>query len=193
MKLPYTEKSEKYVGLYVIDFGDHSAVGYTAQEVATLLESERFSDVKVYKIHRAYPDGRMELHGVARERFQMESGMFFHGRDDADARRNFQRIHEWNIQQPPPCRTVVHLAGTSGKAAITALIYPAEYEQEMGEWLGESGITGNGPVDAGISQVNRYYQAGFEILDREQLWPAESQRDRDREELLKAVGESFQR
>ena len=34
MKLPNLQNSEKYVGLYVFDFGDHTGVGFTAQEVA---------------------------------------------------------------------------------------------------------------------------------------------------------------
>jgi hypothetical protein len=53
MKLPELEKSEKYVGLYIFDFGDHTGVGFTAQEVAELLESEKYRDGKVYKIHKA--------------------------------------------------------------------------------------------------------------------------------------------
>ncbi len=41
MKLPELEKAEKYVGLYIFDFGDHAGVGFTAEEVAELLESEK--------------------------------------------------------------------------------------------------------------------------------------------------------
>ena len=63
MKLPQVQEATKYAGLYVVDFGDHSGVGFTADEVAELLDSERFADVKVYKIHRAFPDGTMELKG----------------------------------------------------------------------------------------------------------------------------------
>ncbi len=42
MKLPEVKNSERYVGLYVVDFGDHSAVGFTADEVAELLDSDKF-------------------------------------------------------------------------------------------------------------------------------------------------------
>jgi hypothetical protein len=174
MKLPHTEQPEKYIGLYIIDFGDHSGVGYTADETAELLESEQHSEAKVYKIDRAYPDGRMELHGVTRDRFLAESGMFFHGRDEASAKRDYQQILDWSRRQPPPCRTKLQLAGTGGQAVLLALIYPAENEQEISEWLRDSGFRGDGPVDAGISQVSRYYQAGYDILAREQLWPAKS-------------------
>jgi len=78
MKLPKLDKPDRYKGLYIFDFGDHAAVGFTAEEVAELLESERYGEGKVYKIHRAYPDGRLELKGVPPETFQLESGMIFY-------------------------------------------------------------------------------------------------------------------
>ncbi|MHC5140428.1 MAG: hypothetical protein ACYSOD_00240, partial [Planctomycetota bacterium] len=69
MKLPEIKEAGKYAGLYVVDFGDHCGVGYVAEEVAELLESERFSDVQVYRVHRANPDGTMELKGINKETF----------------------------------------------------------------------------------------------------------------------------
>ncbi len=50
MKLPEIKNPEKYVDLYVVDFGDHSGVGFTGSEVAELLESEKFKDVNPGKI-----------------------------------------------------------------------------------------------------------------------------------------------
>ncbi len=67
MKLPKLQKPERYVGLYIFDFGEHTGVGFTAQEVAELLESEKYKNGKVYKIHKAYPDGKLELKGVRAE------------------------------------------------------------------------------------------------------------------------------
>jgi len=78
MKLPKLQKADRYVGLYVLDFGEHTAVGFTAQEAAELLESEKYKNCKVYKIHKAYPDGRVELKGVNSGIFQLEMGMFFY-------------------------------------------------------------------------------------------------------------------
>jgi len=89
MKLPELQNSRKYVGLYVFDFGEHTGVGFTAEEVAELLESEKYKDGKVYKIHKAYPDGRLELKGVLKETFQLEAGMFFYSSNIDTARCNF--------------------------------------------------------------------------------------------------------
>ena len=192
MKLPKTDNAGKYVGLYVIDFQEQCGIGYTAEEVATLLESERFAEVKVYKIHCARPDGTMELVGVPRDKFFLESGMFFHCRDENSGRRDFQVLRELSEKQLPPCRAKLHLA-RSDNLLLIALIYPAEYEQEIGRWIGDGGFRGSGPVDAGVSQVQRYYQAEYHILEKHQLWPMKSIQARDREELLACVGQTWQR
>jgi len=61
MRLPELESPEKYGGLYVFDFGEQVAVGYTADEIAVLLESQRYADGKAYRIHRAMPDGTIAV------------------------------------------------------------------------------------------------------------------------------------
>lgn len=193
MKLPQTDDPDKYLGLYVIDFGDQCGMGYTAEEVATLLESERFGQVKVYKIYRAQVDGTLELHGVSRERFGLESGMFFHCRDDQSGWNDYRKLLAWGEEHAPPCRVKLELAEGQENQLLIALIYPAEYEQEIGFWLRESGFRGGGAVDAGVSQVSRYYQSGSVVLERRQLWPTVSLRAREKEELLASVGRAVQR
>ena len=94
MNLPEVKDPDRYVGLYVVDFGDYSSTGFTADEVAEILESEKISDVKVYKIHRALPDGQMELKGVIAETFQLEKGMFFYAADEDTARQMAVRVAE---------------------------------------------------------------------------------------------------
>ncbi len=102
MKLPEVKNGERLIGLYVVDFGDHSGVGFTGEEVAELLESEKFKDAKVYKIHNAYPDGRMELKGVTAQTFQLEKGMFFYATDRDTAQGDYKRLVDLAIRQPPP-------------------------------------------------------------------------------------------
>jgi len=193
MKLPQTQTPEKYVGLYVIDFGSQCAMGYTAEEAAALLETEDYAGIKVYKIYRAYPDGRMELQAVAPQRFQSESGMFFPCRDEKSGQQEYQQLLQRSQEEPPPCRAKLQLAREAEGRLLLALIYPAEYEQEISRWLGASGFQGSGPVDAGISQVSRYYQRGLAIVQREQLWPVETRRARNLDELRACVGVELQR
>jgi hypothetical protein len=194
MKLPNLEVPEKYTGLYVFDFGEQVAVGYTGDEIAVLLESEKYADGKVYRIHRALPDGTMELQGVARERFTMEDGLLFSRGQEDQAGRDFNELSELATQTPPPCRMKVHLArlGEQEPIFMTAAIFPAEFTHEVAEWMNRIGFEGGDRVEGGPSQISGYYQARPMILDRKQCWPAESI-SRSAEEVLSSTHQQVQR
>lgn len=192
MKLPKLQNSEKYVGLYVFDFSEHTGVGFTAQEVAELLESEKYKNGKVYKIHKAHPDGKLELKGIRAEIFQLEAGMFFYSGDSETARADFKQLVNLAVESTPPCRAKVHLARlTSGGLAkysdnkfVTALIYPAEYDDEISAWLLDGEYKTTGAAQGGIEAAQRYYDAKPQILDRHQLFGQSAFENRTGEQLL---------
>ena len=184
MKLPKLQKPEKYVGLYIFDFGDHTGVGFTAQEVAELLESEKYRDDKVYKIHKAYPDGKLELKGVRAEIFQLEAGMFFYSNDIESARRDFKGLINLAVKSFPPCRAKVRLAKYGNDKFAAALIYPAEYDDEISTWLLDGEYKTAGAAEGGIEAVQRYYDAKPQVLDRHQLFGKSAFENRTGEELL---------
>jgi hypothetical protein len=197
MKLPHVDEPAHYRGLYLVDFGEWTAVGYTAEEVALLAESEQYRGAKVYKIVRATPDGRFELRGVAPERFQVESGMLF-VRDRFDAARDdFDQLRDVAEKDPPPCRAFLHLADRGPAEAspryVTALIYPAEYEDEVARWLGEANYAGGDVAEGGVSHVTNYYDAPKTIIERQQLWSRTAIPSRSREELYASVRRAVQR
>ncbi len=193
MKLPKLQKPEKYVSLYAVDFGEHSSVGYTAEEVAELLESEKFKDCKVYKIHNAYPDGRLELKGVSPQTFQLESGMFFFADNLGCARNDFERLTNLAVTNCPPCRAKIHLAKLADDKYATALIYPAEYDDDISNWLLENDYKTQGPVEGGVSSVTSYYDAKPQILERNQLFAQTEWQSRSGSELLAATKLAVQR
>lgn len=170
MNLPEFKNADKYTGLYVVDFGDHCGVGFTAEEVAELLESKQFAEVQIYKIHRANPDGTMELKGVNKDTFQLEAGMVFYAADETTAKNDHQRLLAWADEQLPPARCKVHLANT-GESFVTALIYPAEYDDAFSRWLLDGSYQTAGQVEGGTGAVQRYYDVAEEILERKNLWP----------------------
>ena len=173
MELPEIKEADKYIGLYVVDFGDHCGVGFTAEEVADLLESEQFSDVQIYKVHRANPDGTMELKGLSKETFQLEAGMFFYANDAETAQDDYQRLLAWSDEQLPPARSKVDLA-SNGDSYVTALVYPAEFDDAFSRWLLDGNYRTAGQVEGGTGATQRYYDAVPEVLERKQLWPASS-------------------
>ncbi len=197
MKLPHVSEPARYAGLYVVDFGDHCAVGYTAEEVAVLLEHERYRDVKVYRIHRATPRGEFELRGVARERFFSESAMLFWFDSAAAAGAGFEQLVRIAGQDPPPARAFVHLAELNGSTDrgrwVVALVYPAEYDDDIARWLLAHDYTAGDFVEGGISCATGYRELDKAIHHRRQLWPAGRVQPRPAEQVLAAVGNAVQR
>ena len=197
MRLPELTEPGRYAGLYVFDFGEWSAVGYTLDEVAMLLESERYADGKVYKIHRVTPDGQMELRGVARERFLLESAMCF-TRDDAEpARDDFAQLKAAAEQTPPPCRAALYLADRGAEAQaqryVTTMIYPAEFEDEVGRWLLDVGYQGGDMAEGGPSHVTNYDEDDKRVLERAQLWSKTAIPSRSPDQVFASVRQAVQR
>jgi hypothetical protein len=193
MKLPELQKPEKYVGLYIFDFGDHAGVGFTAEEVAELLESEKYRHGKVYKIHRAYPDGRLELKGVPAQKFELEAGMFFYSDDLETGKREFKTLVNLAVRTAPPCRAKVNLAKYSDDKFVVAFIYPAEYDDEVSSWLLDGRYKTSGAAEGGIEAVQRYYNYEPEILDRNQLFGKSESISRTGRELLAGLKLAVQR
>lgn len=193
MKLPQLENADRYTGLYVVDFGDHSGIGFTADEAAELLESQRFENIKVYKIYKAYPDGTVELKGIPADIFQLEIGMFFYSNDEATGQKDFKNLVDIAVRTVPPGRAKVHLAKYADDKFVTALIYPAEYNEEFSQWLSEANYKTAGSAEGGIEAAKRYYAADVEILERQQLFGKSAIENRSGSELLAATKLALQR
>jgi hypothetical protein len=197
MQLPAVENPERYQDLYVFDFGAWTALGYTAEEVAMLLETETYRDGKVYRIVRAGPEGGLELQGVDRSTFERESGMFFYRAQRDDARRDFDQLRALAQAGDCPCRAFVHLADRGDHPGtpryVTALIYPGEFEAAMGQWLLRHEYPGGDTVEGGPSHVSNYYEDDHTILEREQLWSGRTVPSRSLEEVLASVKVAVQR
>lgn len=198
MKLPRLDEPQRYRGLYIFDFGEWTAVGYTAEEIAALLDSEQYREGKVYRIHRAWPDGRVELRGVSNERFHLESGLLFFRAKLDDARQDYAKLIESAHVMLPPSRAFVQLAelpaeNDQASKYVTALIYPAEFDEDMSAWLLEQRYEGGDFAEGGVSQVTDYYRLDKSILERDQLWSANSERSRSPEQVLATVRNAVQR
>ena len=193
MKLPELKDTQRYTGLYVVDFGESTSVGFTAEEVAELLDSEKFAHVKVYKIHNAYPDGKLELKGVINETFLLEMGMFFYAADQATAENDYKRLIDIAVSTAPPSRAKVHLAKYDGHSFVTAIIFPAEYNDEFSSWLSDAGYKTRGEATGGTDAVKTYYDQAPEILQRHQLLGQSQWHSKTGDELLLSTKIAVQR
>ena len=193
MNIPQLTNAEKYVGLYVVDFGETASTGFTADEVAELLDSEKFAHIKVYKIHNAYPDGRVELKGVSNDTFQLEMGMFFYSANEDEAKKNYDRLISIAVTDAPPSRAKVHLSKYDDNSFVTALIFPAEFNDEFSRWLIDADYKTNGEVIGGISAVSDYYARNPEVLQRHQLLDNSKWQSRTGDQLLVSTKIAVQR
>ena len=194
MKLPELKNAPAYKGLYVIDFGDSCSVGFTDDEVCELLESERYSDIKVYKVCNAYTDGTIELKGVANELFQLEAGLFFYADNSDQTGVDYQNLINLAIRTAPPARAKVHLSKINQNTFVTALIYPANTDDLFSQWLLDGDYQTAGSVQGGINCVNDYYNnKDIEILKRHQLFAADTYESKTGNELLMATRVAVQR
>jgi len=180
--------------LYVFDFGDQVAVGYTADEIAVLCESEKYADGKVYRIHRALPDGTIEMEGVPRETFEFEDGIMFYRRQAEETRADFDELCKLADKDLPPCRMKAQLARLKGAKYphLAAVIFPAEFTHDVADWLNRIGFEGGDFVEGGPSQVTGYYEAKPVVIERRQWMPARSD-SRTPEEVLATTHLAVQR
>lgn len=193
MNIPTIENANNYIGLYVVDFGETTSVGFTANEVAELLESEKYADVKIYKIHGAYPDGKMELKGVSSGIFQLEMGMFFYAPTEVTAENEYNNLLALAETTLPPCRAKVELAQINEDLYTTAIIYPAEYNDEVSSWLIDIDYKTSGAAAGGIEAVTSYNQHITKKIQSEQLHSADAYKSRTGEELFNSTKQAIQR
>ena len=195
MKVPRLEHPERYAGLYVVDFGDTTGVGYTAEEVAMLLESEAYAHVQVYRMHRACPDGTLELKGVPRERFLAEAGLLFYRPEMPPARADYEALRRLAEAAPPPCRARLFLGVLPSQVRlpyVVGLAYPAEYDEDVSRWMLEADVSIGEVADGGIGRLETI-QRQARIVDSAQLVAAAGRRSRSRREVLASVGRAIQR
>jgi hypothetical protein len=170
MKLEKLENPEKYIGLYIVDFGDYTSTGFTAEEVEMLLESEKYASIKVYKIYNAYPDGKLELRGVPNELFNLESGMFFYSDNEFTAHSDYKRLLNLAVTSAAfPTRAKLNLSRLGEKSFVVAMIYPAEADDQISAWLLDKDYRSSGSASGGIAEVTAYYDASPDIIERHQL------------------------
>jgi len=76
---------------------------------------------------------------------------------------------------------------------VVALIYPAEYDNEVSSWFLEGQYKTSGAAEGGIEAVQRYYDYKPEIIDRHQLFGKSEQISRSGQELLACLKLAVQR
>jgi hypothetical protein len=119
--------------------------------------------------------------------------MFFYCRELETARRDFKTLVNLAVKSASPCRAKVHLAEYNDDKFVVAIIYPAEYDDEVSSWLLDGRYKTSGSAEGGIEAVQRYYDNQPQILDRHQLFGKSEQISRTGQELLASIKSAVQR
>ncbi len=193
-RLPALRDPQRYVGLYIFDFGEHVSVGYTAEEIEHLLSEPRYADGQVYRIQRARLDGTVELRGVSPETWSRTTGMVFWFADEAEARSGLAVLLESPAALRPPGRVEAILCYRAGRELPCALVL--RYLQELGDavssWLLRIDYTAGLAAEGGRNAVDQA-SIGAQELAREELTPPEELAPRSKEEVLASTHYAVQR
>lgn len=195
MNLPALDNPELYQGLYVFDFGEHVAVGYTAEEIEVLLGSAEHRGGRAYKIHHASAEGQLSLRGLSRMDVGVREGMIFYRRAATAARTDYEALKKSAMLNPPPVPLHWHLAHDSALdiANFTLLVYAAEATDRVGRWLESIGFAGGDHVEAGPGTLDSCTQAGVTEHAKIVIAPDARYHSRPPAEVLATVDKPIQR
>lgn len=193
--LPPLSDPRRYVGLFVYDFGDHTAVGYTAGEVRVLREAEAYRGGSAYQIYRVDERGRVELRGVIDERLTAQEATCFLRDDAGAARADHNQLLRLAEERPLPCPCEAMLGRVYDWTPphVLALLYPAHAAHLVAGWLQQVNFAGGDDVIAGTDVCGELLAASALWIDRRTLPGAMSLVDRPAEEVLQNVKIPVQR
>lgn len=195
MNLPALAFPQLYQGLYVFDFGDHVAVGYTVEEIEILLGAPEHKHGRAFKIHHASADGQLALRGLSKVDSQVTEAMQFYRREDSSARRDFERLQQAAALKPPP--TTLHWHLVSDPPAewpfFSIMLYRADWSDMVGRWLQVIGFEGGDLVEGGVNLAREYPSSNAKCLEQLTIEPDERYHSRPRAEVLAAIDRPIQR
>lgn len=186
---------QKYVGLYVYDFGDHVAVGYTAAEVRILRETEAHRDGTAYEIYRVSEEGAIELRGVHDERLTTREAVCFLRATASAARRDYEAIRAAADRDPVPTDVETQLGTLQGfdPPHVTGVSYPTSAATVMARWLSVHVADAGDQVVGGTDVHGTLMSSAGERHAVCRLRTLIDYVDRSEREVLSAIHEPLQR
>lgn len=195
MKIPAIPEPERYVGLYVYDFGTHVAVGYTAAELGVLRDSASHRHGTAYQIYRVSEGGALELRGVLDDRLVSREAMCFLRADANAARRDYESLCVVAAACPLPCVVEMQLATLPqfDPPHVTALSYAACATDALSAWLTRHGGGLGDQVVAGVDVHATLSASESERILSCRLPALLDYQDRQPQDVLRSIHQPLQR
>jgi hypothetical protein len=195
MKLPPISDPWRYEGLFVFDFGEWVSVGYTAEEVAVLLESKEHRNGAAYRVYRVNAQGGMELIAVRGGELYGEEMMLFASRDSLEAQAGFSSLKEAAQQSPIGCAARIEMIDVALEEHPhgVCLIYPRHAGNIVSAWLVAMAFQGGEVVLGGAEALNAYNGAKAAPVASCRLVARADYTPRLADEILRSVRRPLQR
>lgn len=195
MKLPPLRHPERYAGLYLLDLGDRVCVGYTADEVAVLLASDRCRSAAAYLIHRVDERGNVELAGVSANHLVRRDILIFAFDSPDAAQAEFSRLRRLATDTPAPCPCSMELADFDEVEPphVICLTYMQAAAAVLAAWLNRIGFHAGDRVFGGPRLLSQYQAASPSPIAQCLLATAIDHESRGLDELLAALEQPIQR
>lgn len=195
LQLPPLDQPQRYAGLFVYDFGDHTAVGYTAAEIAVLRFSTHHRHGKAYEIYRVDDSGSIELRGVSDAALVARDGLAFLRHTLSEARADYDILVSLAERWPCPVSAELTLARVYMFEPDYAVVltYPATASSIFARWLDDAHYRGGSTVLAGPQVIRETGGANLIRLASTALRAKTGYSDRSAEEVLRSVDRPVQR
>ena len=193
-KLPLLSDPVKYTGLYIFDFGEKVAVGYTAEEIEFLLAEEKYAKGTVYRIYRASSDGTLEIRGVNPLTWNASTGVIFWFTKELSAADAYDRLKTLAQKFPPPGQFELFLLHKIANQYPYALVirYSQELDDAIASWLLKIQYNSGDHVEGGAKLITQTI-ANSTQLYREEFNADDFRKSRTRRQVLDTVNLPIQR
>lgn len=195
LQLPPLRDAQRYAGLYVVQFAHGVSVGYTADEVATLLREPEHAGIGIFRIHRVDEAGCVELMGVSVAELGGLEAMIFASAEAEHARRDLRTLQQLAEERPLPIGVraeLIDLIDYDPPHAV-CLLYTRPASTMVSNWLLASGFAGGDQVFGGSEAEFIRQSAAGEPIASVLLKADLRHAPRGREDILASTHEPLQR
>lgn len=163
-------------GRFVVRLRGATQQYLAAHEALELLDQDAHAVLEIFRVHRAYPDGRLDLVGVTPAALREVDGMLLLCDNAGQARAEYDGLIAAALRSPPPCRIDMRFAHARDfdSSHVVAMTYSAACGEGVAQWLVAVGFDSGARMDASPSHRRRFESALSQVILSTTLEPSDS-------------------
>jgi len=195
LRLPPVPDPHRYAGLFVLEFVEHTSIGFTAGEIALLRGMDEYADCRFWQIYRVNESGGFELRALSEASLATREAWCIQRADAGQARQDFRRMIAAATEEPVTFPAEVHLARLYDfePQNVTTILYEGPSAPLVSGWLASLNIEGNPPMQVGADARQRFLSANGIRMDSAMLNADLDYTDRPLDLLLANIDRALQR